>query len=255
MARVIILPARLAAERFPKKLLRDETGWPLIQHGYVRCTQVPGVSRVVVAADGPEIEAAVRGFGGECVLTDPSLPSGTDRVAAAAIALGLDPEEDLVVNVQGDEPEIDPAAIDLLFGLLEEASRSASGPAPVATLATRRTDREGFDDPNRVKVALSEDGHGLYFSRAPIPFPRGAEREPEVAWHCHVGIYGFRPGALAAFTGREPSPLERRERLEQLRFLEMGLRIRVGIVESAPPGIDTPEDYQHFLQRLRREQE
>lgn len=203
---------------------------------------------MVVAADGVEIEAAVHGFGGECVRTDPGLASGTDRVAAAVLALGLDASRDHVVNVQGDEPEIDPTAVDLLFRLLE-----SEGDAAVATLATVREDPEGFHDPNRVKVVVADDGHALYFSRAPVPHQRGARDFDRVPWHCHVGIYGFRAGALAAFTARGPSPLEDRERLEQLRFMEMGLRIKVGIVESAPSGIDTPEDYSHFLARWRQD--
>ncbi|MGE3165378.1 MAG: 3-deoxy-manno-octulosonate cytidylyltransferase [Planctomycetota bacterium] len=248
MARVIIIPARLASQRFPAKLLRSDSGWPLLRHGYERCRQVPAVSRVVVAADGAEIADVVRDFGGECVLTDPALPSGTDRVAAAALALGLDPERDHVVNVQGDEPEIDPLAVDLVFRLL-----AARGDAAVATLATCRWDSAGFHDPNRVKVVIAEDGHALYFSRAAIPHRRDAGSGSSVRWHCHVGIYGFRAGALTAFTARGPSPLEEWERLEQLRFLEMGLRIEVGIVESAPAGIDTPDDYSLFLARWRKD--
>ena len=250
MARIIIIPARLAASRFPAKLLQDETGWPLIRHGYEQCRQVSGLSQVVVAADGPEIAAAVEGFGGTVVLTDPELPSGTDRVAAAARELGLSGDDDFIVNVQGDEPEIDPAHLELLFELLETRG------ADVATLATPRRDAEGFANPNRVKVVRAGSGDALYFSRAPIPFTAipltasGAQPASDAeSWLLHIGTYGFRPGALAAVAQHEPTVLEKRERLEQLRFLEMGLRIQVGIVDTAAAGIDTPEDYREFVQR------
>ncbi|MEM7164257.1 MAG: 3-deoxy-manno-octulosonate cytidylyltransferase [Planctomycetota bacterium] len=245
MARIIIIPARLAATRFPAKLLQDQTGWPLIRHGYEQCRRVPGVSHVVVAADGPKIAAAVTGFGGVAVETDPELPSGTDRVAAAARELGLDPATDFIVNVQGDEPEIDPSHLELLFRLLEESG------ADVATLASPRNDTDGFLNPNRVKVARAESGDALYFSRTPIPYC-GADTAAGSDWLLHVGTYGFRPGALAKIAQHPPTELEKRERLEQLRFLEMGLRIQVGIVDSAAAGIDTPEDYEEFVQRHAR---
>lgn len=241
MARIIIIPARLAASRFPAKLLQDETGWPLIRHGYEQCRQVPGVSQVVVAADGPEIATAVEAFGGVAVLTDPALPSGTDRVAVAARELGAG-DGDFIVNVQGDEPEINPADLELLFGLLEQRG------ADVATLASPRTDVEGFANPNRVKVARGENGDALYFSRAPIPYASASAETCN--WLLHIGTYGFRPAALNAVAQHPPTGLEQQERLEQLRFLEMGLRIQVGIVDSAAAGIDTPEDYRQFVQRF-----
>ncbi|MCA8963043.1 MAG: 3-deoxy-manno-octulosonate cytidylyltransferase [Planctomycetes bacterium] len=253
MGRVIVIPARLRSERLPRKLLLDESGWPLIRHTVEQCRRVPGVARVVVAADGEEIADAVRQFGGEVVLTDPELRTGTDRVAAACAALGLgvdDPgDATCVVNVQGDEPEIDPAHVDALFEMLETAEPSTGRSAVVATLATPRRDSEGFADPNRVKVVTDGAGFALYFSRSGIPFPRG----DSVPWLCHVGIYGFRPGALHRFSRTPPTPLERTEKLEQLRFLELGLSIRVGTVGRAAPGIDTFEDYRAFLARCRSE--
>ncbi|MFQ5653956.1 MAG: 3-deoxy-manno-octulosonate cytidylyltransferase [Planctomycetota bacterium] len=264
MAKVIVIPARLASQRFPGKLLQDETGWPLIRHTYTRCTQVEGVERVVVAADGSVIAEAVESFGAEAILTDPGLPTGTDRVAAAALELGLDREIDRIVNVQGDEPEIDPDHIARLFSLLEgraspgdsPAGGQAAGACPqVATLAARMGGGVAFRDPNRVKVVVGEGGRALYFSRAPIPY--GCEDGGEAAapvgapWLLHVGIYGFRPGALERFSARGPSPLERREKLEQLRFLEMGIDVRVGVVGEVCAGIDSPEDYRRFVERLR----
>ncbi|MGA1533617.1 MAG: 3-deoxy-manno-octulosonate cytidylyltransferase [Planctomycetota bacterium] len=248
MAHVIVIPARLASERLPGKLLRDDTGWPLIRHVHARCQEVRGVDRVVVAVDGPELREAVEGFGGEAVLTDPALPTGTDRVAEAARVLGLDPGHDLVVNVQGDEPEIDPHNVEILFARLER-SRGGNDGIGVATLATRREDPEGWLDPNRVKVVLDRRDRALYFSRAPLPRPRSGE--PPEEWLLHVGIYGFLPGALARFRALDPSPLEGTERLEQLRFLEEGIGIGVEVVEEGPGGIDTEADYARFVSRFR----
>ena len=248
MAHVIVIPARLASERLPGKLLRDDTGWPLIRHVHARCAEVAGVDRVVVAVDGPALHDAVTAFGGEAVLTDPDLPTGTDRVAAAARALELDPEHDLVVNVQGDEPEIDPRNVEILFARLERSRGGVDG-VGVATLAARRSDVEGWQDPNRVKVVLDRRRQALYFSRAPLPRPR--DGTPPEAWWLHLGVYGFLPGALEHFRASRPSPLERLERLEQLRFLEDGIGIAVEEVEEGVGGIDTEEDYQSFVTRHR----
>lgn len=246
--RVIVIPARLASERLPGKLLLADTGRPLIQHTYERCAAVRGGPRVVVAADGDRMAEAVRAFGGEVVVTDPELPTGTDRVAVACEALALT-DDDLVVNVQGDEPEIDPGHIETLFELLE-SEPSDGRRASVATLATARRDADGFENPNRVKVVCDRLGFALYFSRAAIPFERVAQTAS--SWLCHVGIYGFRPGALARFRREPMTTLESIERLEQLRFLELGLAIRVACVEGAAPGIDTRDDYLGFLERVRR---
>ncbi len=247
MAHVIVIPARLASERLPGKLLRDDTGWPLIRHVHERCLQVPGVDRVVVAVDGAPLSTVVERFGGEVVVTDPDLPTGTDRVAEATRSLDLDHEHDLVVNVQGDEPEIDPQNVALLFARLE-ASRSSADGVGVATLAARRTDSAGWLDPNRVKVILDRRGEAIYFSRAPLPRPRDGSPPPE--WLLHLGIYGFLPEALARFRQSEPSPLERTERLEQLRFLEDGIGIAVEVVNEGEGGIDTEEDYAAFVARF-----
>ncbi len=249
MSRVILIPARLASERLPRKLLLRDTGHPLIEHTYRRCAQVAGVDRLVVAADGPEIVEAVEDFGGEVIETDPGLPSGTDRLAVAASQLGL-PEETVIVNVQGDEPEIDPAHVEKLFELLEEASPRRYG---VGTLATLRSDSEGWVNPNRVKVVLDRNGRALYFTRAPVPFDREPDSESPRSWLCHLGAYAFRREALDQFRSTRPGELERRERLEQLRFLESGLDIRVGIVSRAVPGIDTEDDYRQFVERWNQE--
>ncbi len=256
MANLIIIPARFASQRFPGKLLESQTGWPLIRHVVERCRAARGVDRVVVAADGERIAGAVRAFGGEAVLTDSELATGTDRVAAAALALGLRDAGDRIVNVQGDEPDIDPAHIEMLFRLLDEPERDrgarVAGALGVATLAARRRGPEGFDDPNRVKVVTDPAGFALYFSRAPIPFPRDGF-PPGADWLYHVGAYGFHPGALRRFASTPPTPLESIEKLEQLRFLELGFSVHVGIVAEAASGIDTPEDYRRFVDRSRKQ--
>ncbi len=207
------------------------------------------MQRVIVAADGEEIADAVAGFGGEVVLTEPSLPSGTDRVAAAVERLALDRETDLVANVQGDEPEIEPQHVGQLFELLETDQGSS-----VATLALRRGGAEStsaWTDQNRVKVVQDEAGRALYFSRSALPNCRGDGGAPPAQWFQHLGIYCFRIEALEAFASRPPGRLEVEEGLEQLRFLEMGMGVRVGVVESAASGIDTEEDYLRFVEQFR----
>lgn len=250
MARVIVIPARYASQRLPGKLLLGETGWPLIRHTHERCLAVDGIDRVVVAVDGAEIHDAVVAYGGEAVRTDPDLPTGTDRVAEAVRALELDPDLDTVVNVQGDEPEIDPRHVARLFDRLEQGRGGPDGGdgVGVATLAVEQRDEAGWDDPNRVKVVRDRRGRALYFSRAGVPRPRDGGA-PE-RWLLHVGIYGFLPGALARFRDCGPSPLEGIERLEQLRFLEMGIGIAVDVVEAGGGGIDTAEDYRRFVERV-----
>ncbi len=251
MPRVIIIPARIASRRLPGKLLLDQTGWPLIRHVYQLCQSVPGVSRVVVAADGPQMSSAVRNFGGEVVETNPDLASGTDRVAEACVQLDLS-DDSRVVNVQGDEPELDPEHVIKLFELLESCENCS-----VATLATRHRDpnsEEQFRNPNRVKVILDDFGRARLFSRQAIPHcERG--RIPQGGWLQHIGIYGFSPSSLGKFTQLPIGELESQERLEQLRWLEFGHEIAVGEVSGAAPGIDTEEDYQRFVENTLRMRE
>ncbi|MEE2890008.1 MAG: 3-deoxy-manno-octulosonate cytidylyltransferase [Planctomycetota bacterium] len=251
MAKVIVIPARLASQRLPGKLLRDETGWPLIRHVYQLCLEVPDVDRVIVAVDGEEMAAAVRGFGGEVVITPAELPTGTDRVAEACQSLALE-EEDLVVNVQGDEPELDPDHVVKLLGLLQEHPSCG-----VATLALKRDSLDSamdFHNPNRVKVVIDSEGRALQFTRKPVPEGTG-EGIPEGGWLQHIGIYGFRSRSLEAFRNLPRGDLEQQERLEQLRLLEAGCEIRVGLVDEAASGIDTEEDYRRFVENTRRMRE
>ncbi|MHC4661763.1 MAG: 3-deoxy-manno-octulosonate cytidylyltransferase [Planctomycetota bacterium] len=240
MRTAAVIPARYASKRLPGKPLLKETGKYLIQHVWERVSEAHSPDIVIVATDDSRIADAVNSFGGKVAMTSPDCPSGTDRVNAALEALDLD--VDFVINIQGDEPEIDPLHIDQTAVLLDDES------VDIATLAVRRKRSQGFDDPAVVKVVHDFRGNALYFSRAPIPLDReGGARE----YLAHVGIYGFRREALKRFVSLGKSGLEETEKLEQLRALEAGMTIRVGIVEGAAPGIDTREDYDAFVKRCR----
>lgn len=242
-----IIPARLKSTRLPRKLLLAETGQPLIQYTWDAANQARSLSEVIIAADDAEIVAAVRRFGGRCELTGEH-PSGTDRIAEVVRRCCSDAE--VIVNVQGDEPEIDPASIDLLVGLMKANPRAA-----MATLCTPITSREQLDDPSCVKVVCGSAGQALYFSRCPIPFCR--DRDPDELlqsdspWRLHLGIYAYRRDFLLRLTTLPPSRLEQLEKLEQLRVLEAGETILVGEVAHRSVGIDTPEDYARFVIRNR----
>ena len=252
MAFHVVIPARYASTRLPGKPLLDIGGTTMIQRVVERaCASSAG--EVLVATDDARIAAAVHDprRPGEviAVLTSPDLPSGTDRVAAVAAARGWD-DDTVVVNVQGDEPFLPPRLIDQAAGLLER-DRGAG----IATLATPVASLAEFLDPNAVKVVTARDGAALYFSRAPIPWSRdgasaglGSQSEFAGAMR-HVGLYAYRVGVLRRITRWPPSDLEQREKLEQLRALENGIRIAVGTcVEPPAPGVDTPED----LERARK---
>lgn len=241
----IVIPARLASTRLPQKLTLRETGKPLIQHTFEAVQFAKRPSGVTIAVDSPELHKIVSGFGGEVVDTDPELPSGTDRISVVAEAM---PDVDIFVNVQGDEPEITGEAIDRVVELLE-ANPSAS----VATLAAPIRDRDRLDDPACVKVTCDHSGRALYFSRSPIPHARSWDEallmsEPPTFLQ-HIGIYAYRRDFLLKLSDLPASPLESLEKLEQLRFLQAGHEIRVGVVEHAFKGIDTREDYRAFVCR------
>nr|WP_281373758.1 3-deoxy-manno-octulosonate cytidylyltransferase [Parvularcula dongshanensis] len=240
---MIVLPARWGSTRLPGKPLLDRTGKPLIQHVWEAAVGVKDAD-VLVATDDERIAAAVRGFGGEAVMTDAGHTTGSARIAEAARGTGAG----IVVNLQGDEPEVDPGAVEALIELHAKTLRG-DRPAFVSTLAAPFPADADPADPNAVKVALSqpdEDGirNALYFSRSRIPYPRGA-----AAYHLHIGLYAYTPETLQAFAATPPTPLEGAESLEQLRVLETGGRIAVGLVEGAAAGIDTPEDYETFVLR------
>lgn len=249
---MVVIPARLASTRLPEKLLLRAGGKSVLQHTYEAAGRSLIAGAVLVAVDDPRLAAEVDSFGGNAILTSPQCESGTDRLAE--VARGL-PDIDVFVNVQGDEPEIDPTAIDLVAQTLLEHPD-----ADIATIARPIRDLETLNDPSRVKIAMGADSHGrgrraLYFSRSVIPHVRGGvseqvlAAEPPVFWH-HLGLYAYRRSFLEWFASQAPSPLEQLERLEQLRALEAGKRIVVARVNAATPGIDTLEDFRAFVARV-----
>lgn len=244
MPAVAVIPARFLSTRFPGKPLARQTGKYLIQHVYEQVARSTLVQQVIVATDDLRIAQAVESFGGRACMTRPDHPSGTDRVAE--VVGTLDPRFDLVVNVQGDEPEIDPEHIDRLIRLLAD-----DPDCPMATLACHFGSDADPADPNCVKVVVDQAHRALYFSRSLVPYPRDTAGRPEAPgqWLLHLGIYAYRRPFLLEYAGWESGRLEQIERLEQLRALERGVRILVGRVEHAPAGIDTPEDYEAFVRR------
>lgn len=241
----IVIPARLASTRLPEKLLLRETGKTVLQHTFEAATKARRPGGITVAVDCERLLREVKSFGGECVMTDANLPSGTDRVAAVAAQT---PQVDIFVNVQGDEPEISAEAIDMVTELLE--SHPA---AQIATLAAPIRLRERLDDPACVKVVRDSQQRALYFSRSPIPHARSwdaslLESNPPVFLQ-HIGLYAYRRDFLLKLNSLPASPLEQLEKLEQLRFLQAGCEILVGLIDHAPKGIDTPSDYRSFVQR------
>ncbi len=258
MRTIAVIPARFHSQRLPGKPLADLGGRPLVEHVYRRSAEARLVDRVLVATDDPRIQDAVTAFGGECVLTSPEHLTGTDRVAEAV----ADIEVDLVVNVQGDEPFVEPQDIDQAVGACQSHE---TGPV-IATLASPITTAAEFWDPNAVKVVVDRRGFALYFSRSPIPFVATAQMSRDelrrrfdqgddlALGSCfkHVGLYVYPKRVLQKLTQTEPSPLERLEKLEQLRALENGIPIRVEITESAGIGIDTPADLERARKLFRK---
>jgi 3-deoxy-manno-octulosonate cytidylyltransferase (CMP-KDO synthetase) len=243
----VVIPARLASTRLPRKLLLADTGKPLVQHTYEAALRAGKPLGVCVAADHEEIARAVRAFQGEVRMTSPDCASGTDRVAEVARHLH---DVDIVVNVQGDEPELPGTSIDRVVELLEEDPQ-----AVMATLATPIRERARLNDPAAVKVVFDRRGRALYFSRSPIPHAREWRDELLTAnpphFYLHIGIYAYRRDFLLRLAGLPRTPLEKLENLEQLRVLEHGHSIAVGVVSDPTVGIDTPEDYRAFVARMR----
>lgn len=255
MTTTIIIPARMASTRLPNKMLLDETGWPLIRHVYEQAKKATLVSRVVIATDHDDIAAAVRAFGGEVVMTNPTHPSGTDRLAEVVTDHITD--ADIIVNVQGDEPEIEPDKIDRLITVFKASD------VAMATLVTRFPANANAGsgsplDPNCVKAVLGAPVRdigfeALYFSRSLVPYPRddaGIIKDAST-YFMHLGIYAYRPEFLKKFVALPQGKLEMTEKLEQLRILENGYKIVAGIVENATPGIDTRADYDAFVARWK----
>jgi 3-deoxy-manno-octulosonate cytidylyltransferase (CMP-KDO synthetase) len=241
-----IIPARFGSTRLPGKPLLSDTGKPLIQHVVEAARRATRLDRIIVATDDARIAEAVEAFGGEVALTRDDHPTGTDRVAEVVARM---PEARLIVNLQGDEPELSGEALDLVVSILE-----ADSEAPMATLATPIRDESAYRDPSCVKVVRSRAGRALYFSRSPIPHHRDGlpdfQADPPVAL-LHLGLYAYRRDFLLRLAGLPPSPLESAEKLEQLRVLEAGYPIALGIVQERSVGIDTPDDYRRFVERHR----
>lgn len=233
---LLVIPARYGSTRFPGKPLADIAGRSMILRVWDQCRRATLGTEVLVATDDERIASHVREAGGAVVMTDPNLASGSERVAAAAEGR----QADIIVNVQGDEPLIDPATIDATIRILLEHADTDIGTAGCAL-----TDSDSFVNPNCVKAVLARDGRALYFSRAPVPWPREGGLPPEAVKH--LGIYSFRRDALARFIALPPSPLEETEKLEQLRALDAGMTIRLARVERDSVAVDTPEDLQHVL--------
>lgn len=226
-----VIPARYASTRLPGKPLADICGKPMIQHVYERAAQAKRPAAVLVAADDERVEAAVKAFGGHVMMTSAEHPTGTDRLAEVARQYE---DVDLIINVQGDEPLIEPAIIDELAGAF-----LAEPELVMATLKTEATAEEQ-QNPNAVKVVTSQDDYALYFSRSLLPYPRVPHAAMKV--YKHIGIYAYRRDFLLAYAAMTPTPLEQAESLEQLRALENGYRIKVLTTTFKPIGVDTVED-------------
>lgn len=232
---VCAIPARYASTRLPGKALAEIAGRPMIEHVYTRAARASGIGRVVVLTDDERIRQAVDAFGGRCEMTPGDCASGTDRIAWAA----REWSEDVVLNLQGDEPLIDPGELERL------ARHMLRHPGDVMATLAAPCSTEDSSEPSVVKVVCDSEGRALYFSRAPIPYARNQSGAEPLR---HVGIYAYRRRALLRLAQLLPSPLEQREGLEQLRALENGIPIRVLPASGVGTGVDTPED----LERIRR---
>jgi 3-deoxy-manno-octulosonate cytidylyltransferase (CMP-KDO synthetase) len=237
---VAVIPARYASTRFPGKPLVDIHGKPMVQWVYERARRAKGVTRVVVATDDARIEKAVQTFGGEVMMTSPDHATGTDRLAEVADRA----KAEVYVNVQGDEPMIEPAAIERAVELV------TSKRFPMATVMTRLKTSNELHDPSVVKVIADKAGRAIYFSRLPIPYSRGAEPASAQEYAClrHVGLYVYDHATLMRFRALKPAALEQGEVLEQLRAIADGIPIGIAEVNFASIGVDTPED----LEKVRR---
>jgi 3-deoxy-manno-octulosonate cytidylyltransferase (CMP-KDO synthetase) len=246
MKSAIIIPARYASTRLSRKLLLNETGKPLIQHTYESALKATFPMSVTVACDHDEIFNAVQQFGGQVRMTNPNAPSGTDRIAE--VAADLD-DVDIIVNVQGDEPEIAGSSIDLAVQMLID-----NPDAVMSTLATPIRNRQQLEDAACVKVVFDANGRALYFSRSVIPHPRGGIRDEHFVqspplFYQHIGLYAYRREFLLRLSRLPQSELEKTESLEQLRVLHHGYALMVGVIDEPTIGIDTPEDYRRFVER------
>jgi len=264
---VTCIPARYDSTRFPGKVLAKDTGKFLIQHVYEQACLAKLPDRVIIAADDKRIAAAAESFGAECIMTNPDCPSGTDRIAEAIQKLSAERytlnADDIVVNLQGDEPEIDPANIDAVAKLLlkNRKSKIENQNCGMATLVAEFENESQIADPNIVKVVTRDERRGtrdlpiraIYFSRSVIPYDRQQGGAGEIKNYLrHIGIYAYRKDFLLKITKLPQTPLEKLEKLEQLRAIENGFDILVAKVKHTCAGIDTPEQYAEFVKRYKR---
>lgn len=253
---VAVIPARLASTRLPRKVLLSETGMPLIQHVWQGASRASGIDRVIVATDDQEVMDACNAFGAEAMMTSPECACGTDRVAEVASRL---PEANLVINVQGDEPEMDHRVLEALVAVMQ-----ANPSAEMGTVATPWPERLPLDIPGFVKVVTDLSGRALYFSRNPIPHIRDqaagkaaltnaghAGKGEHALYLRHIGLYAYQRDFLLKFATWSPTTLELAESLEQLRALEHGARIVVARVDYDGREVNTPEDYAEFVRRWK----
>jgi len=238
------IPARYGSTRFAGKVLAKDTGKFLIQHTYEQACLAKLPDKVIIAADDERIAAAAKSFGAECILTSPEHKSGTDRIAEAV----TDIDVDIIVNLQADEPEIDPENIDYLAKLLLDNHQCR-----MATLVAEFENAEQVKDPNIVKVVVDKDNCAIYFSRAPIPYNREKSGIGKMQQYLrHLGIYAYRKEFLLKITALPQTKLEKIEKLEQLRMIELGFPILVGKVKHTSDGIDTPQQYAEFVKREKQ---
>ena len=247
----VVIPARYGSTRLPGKAIIDVAGKPMVQRVYEQAQQ-SNASRVIVATDDDRIQSVVEGFGGVCCMTSSAHPSGTDRLQEVGRLLDLD-DDQVIVNVQGDEPLIPPSTIDQVAAVM------SAGDVEMATLAEKISDAQDFQDPNVVKVVLDANSCALYFSRAPIPWPRDESKGVHAALPSqipvlkHLGIYAYRVSMLNNYVSWEQTNLERVEKLEQLRALWHGVKIHTAISQvPIPPGVDTEQDLQRVIEMIER---
>lgn len=240
MKTIAVIPARLESTRLPRKVLADIHGQPLIWHVWSRVSQAKNINTVYIATDSTEVQTVVENWGGQVLMTSPDCRSGTERIASCLDRL----DADLILNVQGDEPLIDPVMLETLV------QQWLSSEVDLVTPVYRITSLDELTDPNVVKVVCTESGTALYFSRSPVPFVRDCPIGEWLGQHTfwgHIGVYGYRRSALEAYSTLPISPLEQTERLEQLRFLAAGYRFQTVKTPYHPIAVDVPED----LDRVR----
>ncbi|MBN1788804.1 MAG: 3-deoxy-manno-octulosonate cytidylyltransferase [Sedimentisphaerales bacterium] len=238
---IAVIPARYDSTRFPGKVLAKDTGKFLIQHTYEQVCKADAVDKVIIAADDERIFSACKSFNADCIMTASTHISGTDRIAEAI----ADINAHIVINVQADEPDIDPANIDLLAQLMIDNPQ-----VEMATLIAKFETREQVADPNIVKVVIDKDGFAKYFSRSVIPYCRKNSPVGNISdYYRHLGIYAYKKDFLLNITKLPGGTLEQIEQLEQLRVLEYGYKILTGLVSTVADGIDTPQQYAEFVKR------